>query len=91
MELLYFQQFSSIFSFLFKVFIFAVLWVLLTHLLPMHPFTRPRKQKTIRFSDVFRGKRKDALGINGSKFPATLTGGKNISRSFLGLNFPNFC
>ena len=37
----------------------------LTHLCPMHPFsTLWKHQKTIRFSDVFRGYRKDALGTN---------------------------
>ena len=33
---------------------------------PMHPFSIPWKhQKTVRFSDVFRGWRKGALGTNG--------------------------
>ena len=37
----------------------------LTDLFPMHPFLTPWKhQKTVRFSDVFRGYRKDALGTN---------------------------
>ena len=48
------------------------LWVLdkifqpmLTHLFPMHPFsTRWKHQKTVRFSDVFRGQRRGALGTN---------------------------
>ena len=32
----------------------------------MHPFSTPWKhQKTVRFSDVFRGQRKGALGTNG--------------------------
>ena len=32
-------------------------WVILTHSLPMHPFSTPWKyQKTVRFSDVFRGR-----------------------------------
>ena len=31
----------------------------------MHPFSTLWKQKTERFSDVFRGLRKDALGANG--------------------------
>ena len=40
--------------------------LLLTHSLPMHPFSTPWKhQKTERFSDVFRGLRKGALGTNG--------------------------
>ena len=35
----------------------------LTHLLPMHPFSTPRKlQKTARFPDVFREERKGASG-----------------------------
>ena len=37
----------------------------LTHTFPMHPFSIPRKQKTFRFSDVFRGYRNGALGTNG--------------------------
>ena len=38
----------------------------LTHLFPMHPFSTAWKhQKTLRFSDVFRGQRKSALGTNG--------------------------
>ena len=32
---------------------------LLTHSFPMHPFSTP-----LRFSDVFRGQRKGALGAN---------------------------
>ena len=37
----------------------------LTHSFPMHPFSSPWKhQKTVKFSDVFRGKRKGALGMN---------------------------
>ena len=37
----------------------------LTHSFPMHPFCTPWKhQKTFRFSDVFRGYRKGALGTN---------------------------
>ena len=37
----------------------------LTHSFRMHPFSTPWKhQKTLRFSDVFRGWRKDALGTN---------------------------
>ena len=40
----------------------------LTPSFPMHPFSIPIKhQKTVRFSDVFRGERKCALGINGLK------------------------
>ena len=36
-----------------KVFLFQVI---LTHLFQMHPFSTPRKhQKTLLFSDVFRG------------------------------------
>ena len=38
----------------------------LTHSLPMYPFSNPWKhQKTARFSDIFRGERKGALGTNG--------------------------
>ena len=38
----------------------------LTHSFPMHPFSTPwKRQKTLRFSDVFRGERKGALGTNG--------------------------
>ena len=38
----------------------------LTHSFPMHSFSTPWKhQKTVRFSDVFRGWRKGALGTNG--------------------------
>ena len=38
----------------------------LTHSFPMHPFSTPWKnQKTLRFFDVFRGRRKGALGMNG--------------------------
>ena len=41
-------------------------WKLLTHSFPMHPFSTPWKhQKTLRFSDVLRRQRKDALGTNG--------------------------
>ena len=43
-------------------------WVMerLTYLFPMHPFSSPWKpQKTLRSSDIFRGKRKGALGTNG--------------------------
>ena len=37
----------------------------LTHSFPMHPFFTPRKhRKTVRFSDFFRGQRKDVLGTN---------------------------
>ena len=37
------------------------------HLLPMHPFPTPENiTKLLRFSDVFRGQRKDALGTNES-------------------------
>ena len=37
----------------------------LTHSFPMHPFSTPCKhQKTVRFSDVFKGQRKSALGTN---------------------------
>ena len=39
---------------------------LLTHLFPMHPFSTPWKhQETLRFSGVFRGQKKGALGTNG--------------------------
>ena len=39
-----------------------------THLFPMHPFSIIWKhQKILRFSDVFRGQRKCALGTNGLK------------------------
>ena len=35
----------------------------LTHLFPMHPFSKPWKhQKTLRFSDVFRGAEKGCIG-----------------------------
>ena len=38
----------------------------LTHSFPMHPFSTPWKhQKTLRFSDVFRGQKKCAFGTNG--------------------------
>ena len=38
----------------------------LIHSFPVHPFPTPSKyQKTLRFSDVFTGKRKGALGTNG--------------------------
>ena len=38
----------------------------LTHSFPMHPFsTLWKHQKVLRFSDVFRGYRKGALGTNG--------------------------
>ena len=38
----------------------------LTHSFPVHPFsTLWKHQKTLRFSDVFRGYRKGALGTNG--------------------------
>ena len=38
----------------------------LTHLFPMYPFSTPWKhQKTVRFSDVFRGKRRGTLETNG--------------------------
>ena len=49
----------------------SVLWTSalvtkLIHSFPMHPFSVPWKyQKTLRFSDVFRGQRKGALGTNG--------------------------
>ena len=37
----------------------------LTHSFPTHPFYTPWKYlKTVRFSDVFRGYRKGALGTN---------------------------
>ena len=40
----------------------------LTHSFLMHPFSTPWKhQKTVTFSDVFRWKRKGALGTNGLK------------------------
>ena len=43
----------------------------LTHSFPMHPFSTPWKhQKTLRFSDVFRGQRKGALGTNGLRCTA---------------------
>ena len=38
----------------------------LTHSFPMHPFSTPWKhQKTVRFFDVFSGKTKGVLGMNG--------------------------
>ena len=38
----------------------------LTHSFLMHPFSTPWKhQKTLRFSDIFRGQKKGALGTNG--------------------------
>ena len=52
--------------------VLAYYWVsiLLTHSFPMHPFSSPWKhQKTVRFSEVFRGKRKGALGTNRSIVP----------------------
>ena len=40
--------------------------VVLTRLFPMHPFSTPWKhQKTVRFSDIFRGWKKGALKTNG--------------------------
>ena len=40
----------------------------LTHSFPVHPFSTPWKhQKTLRFSDVFRGQRKGALRTIGLK------------------------
>ena len=34
----------------------------------MHPFSTPwKRQKTLRFSDIFRGYRKDALATTGLK------------------------
>ena len=54
----------------------------LTHLFRMHPFSTPWKhQKTLRFSDVFRGKRKDALGTSGSTYQPTATNQKRIMMS----------
>ena len=42
---------------------------ILTHLFPMHPFsTLWKHQKTLRFSDAFKGQRKGALGTNGPIF-----------------------
>ena len=50
----------------FENFFLFVLYNVLTHLFPMHPFSTPCKhQKIFRFSDVFRGLRKGALGTNG--------------------------
>ena len=41
----------------------------LTHSFPMHPFSTPwKQQKTVRFSDIFRGQRKGALGANGLRY-----------------------
>ena len=37
---------------------------ILTDLFPSYSFSTPWKQKTVRFSDVFRGWRKGALGTN---------------------------
>ena len=37
-------------------------WIDLTHSFPMHPFFTPCKQKTVRFSDVFRGVEKGCIG-----------------------------
>ena len=38
----------------------------LTHSFPMHPFSIPwKQQKTVRFSDVFRGWIKGVFGRNG--------------------------
>ena len=46
----------------------GVLDIRLTHLFPMHTFSKPWKyQKTVKFSDIFRVKRKGALGRNGLK------------------------
>ena len=40
----------------------------LTYLFPMHPVSVPwNHQKTLRFSNVFSGHRKSALGTNGLK------------------------
>ena len=45
---------------------FLVLQKHLTHLFPMNPFSTPWKhQKTVRFSDVFWGYGKGALGTDG--------------------------
>ena len=44
----------------------CILSFFLTHFFPMHLFSTPWKhQKTLRFSDFFRGWRKGALGTNG--------------------------
>ena len=53
----------------------------------MHPSFIPWKhEKTVRFSDVFRGYRKGALGANGLIF-------KNITifEELIGKNFHYFC
>ena len=49
-----------------QILIFPKHTYLLTHSFPIHSFSTPWKhQKTIRFSDVFRGEKKGALGTNG--------------------------
>ena len=48
--------------------------VLVTHLLPIHPFFTPwRDQQTLQISGVFRRYRKDALGTNGLMSTGTFT------------------
>ena len=50
------------------VFFAWMVFITLTFSFPMHPFSSPWKhQQTVRFSDVLRGWRKDALGTNGLK------------------------
>ena len=48
------------------IFVIILLSLLLTHSFLIHPFSTPWKhQKTLRFSDVFRGQRMAVLGTNG--------------------------
>ena len=50
------------------VFFAWMVFITLTFSFPMHPFSSPWKhQQTVRFFDVLRGGRKDALGTNGLK------------------------
>ena len=53
----------------------------------MHPFSSPWKhQKTVRFSDVFRGQRKGALGTNGLIINDYVI----YRKGFNWVSFPNF-
>ena len=62
----------------------------LTHLLPMHLFSTSRKhQKTVRFSNVFRGYREGALRTNGNKVLDFLTGNCRVKLSKF--HFEKFC
>ena len=47
----------------------------------MYPFSNPRKhQKSVRFSDVFRGEKKGALGMNGLKTNSIIVKDKVINK-----------